>query len=192
MARACCQDWRRRRRLAQLHRGRSMESKLGYFLNGGPSPARRRLGLVDRTVVRRSGQSFVARRATYPSIRAREPRSDPRFIYDACLGHGRLPPAPRFSREQASQQSFCTGLPNSPCKTSAQVLRDKPHLAVAPPAPFVQESQLGKVSGLSLEASSDGLLRSLQVGQELRCGEVVQLTSGHMRSCAPFRARADH
>jgi len=32
-----------------------------------------------------------------------------------------------------------------------------------------------------LEASADGLLRSLQVGQVLRCGEVVQLTAGFMR-----------
>ena len=54
-------------------------------------------------------------------------------------------------------------------------------LAAPQPAPFVQESRLGEVTGLSLDASADGLLRSLQVGQELRCGEVVQLTLGFMR-----------
>jgi hypothetical protein len=63
----------------------------------------------------------------------------------------------------------------------AQSSGNKPTLAIAPPAAFIHESQLGKVSGLSLEASADGLLRSLQVGEGLRCGEVVQLTLGFIR-----------
>jgi ferric-dicitrate binding protein FerR (iron transport regulator) len=53
--------------------------------------------------------------------------------------------------------------------------------AIAAPAPFLQEGRLGKITGLSLDASTDGLLRSMQVGQELRCGEVVQLSSGFIR-----------
>ena len=51
----------------------------------------------------------------------------------------------------------------------------------ATPTPFLQESQLGKITGLSLEASTIGLPRSMQVGQELRCGEVVQLSAGFVR-----------
>jgi hypothetical protein len=54
-------------------------------------------------------------------------------------------------------------------------------VASTPALPFVQTSYLGKVSGLSLDASAHGLLRSMQVGQELRCGEVVQLSSGFIR-----------
>lgn len=41
--------------------------------------------------------------------------------------------------------------------------------------------RLGKITALSPDASSDGLLRSLQVGEELRRGEVIQLTRGAMR-----------
>ena len=52
---------------------------------------------------------------------------------------------------------------------------------IASPAPLLQETQLGKVSGMSLEASSDGLSRVTHVGQELRCGEVVQLSQGFLR-----------
>ncbi|HEX6963034.1 MAG TPA: LamG-like jellyroll fold domain-containing protein [Lacipirellula sp.] len=52
---------------------------------------------------------------------------------------------------------------------------------VAAPLPLMQSSHLGKVSGLSLDASAHGLLQSMQVGQELRCGEVVQLSSGFVR-----------
>lgn len=55
-----------------------------------------------------------------------------------------------------------------------------PVAALQPPQ-LTQDNQLGKVTGLSLDASADGLLRSLQVGQELRCGEVVQFTQGFMR-----------
>jgi Concanavalin A-like lectin/glucanases superfamily len=62
----------------------------------------------------------------------------------------------------------------------AQTAQDAAPKALLPPAPFVQESRLGKVSGLSLEASSEGLLSPLQVGQSLRCGEVVQLTTGYI------------
>ena len=63
----------------------------------------------------------------------------------------------------------------------ADVSRDPIPIASAQPMPFIQESQLGKVTGLSPDASADGLLRSLQVGQELRCGEVVQFTEGFVR-----------
>ena len=55
------------------------------------------------------------------------------------------------------------------------------HPVTSTPAGFAQESQLGKITGLSPTASADGLLRSMQVGQELRCGEVVQLSKGVMR-----------
>lgn len=51
----------------------------------------------------------------------------------------------------------------------------------ASPAPLIQDTQLGRISGLSLDASSEGLSQSLQVGQLLRCGEVVQLSVGFMR-----------
>ncbi|MCC6492275.1 MAG: LamG domain-containing protein [Pirellulales bacterium] len=50
-----------------------------------------------------------------------------------------------------------------------------------PPTPFAQDRHLGKISGLSLDASAHGLLRSMQVGQDLRCGEVVQLSAGFIR-----------
>jgi hypothetical protein len=50
--------------------------------------------------------------------------------------------------------------------------------ASSSPASLLADNQLGKISGLSLEASADGLLRSMQVGQQLRCGEVVQLPTG--------------
>jgi hypothetical protein len=75
-------------------------------------------------------------------------------------------------------------LPRGPGFSSANY--DVPASPTAPlmavqQTPFVQDYQLAKVSGLSLEASAEGLLRSLQVGQELRCGEVVQLTEGFMR-----------
>ncbi len=46
---------------------------------------------------------------------------------------------------------------------------------------FAQRDKLGVVTALSPEASADGLIRSLQVGEQLRCGEVVQLTVGMMR-----------
>lgn len=46
---------------------------------------------------------------------------------------------------------------------------------------FAQRDKLGVVTALSPEASADGLIRSLQVGEQLRCGEVVQLTVGKMR-----------
>ncbi|QDT71387.1 LamG domain-containing protein [Lacipirellula limnantheis] len=55
-------------------------------------------------------------------------------------------------------------------------------LVTASPAPvLLADTKLGKISGMSLEASSDGLLRSMHVGQELRCGEVVQLSAGFIR-----------
>jgi hypothetical protein len=53
--------------------------------------------------------------------------------------------------------------------------------ATSTPSPFLEDLQLGKISGLSLEASAEGLLQSMQVGQVLRCGEVVQLPTGFMR-----------
>lgn len=51
----------------------------------------------------------------------------------------------------------------------------------ASPIPLLQETQLGKISGMSLDASAEGLAPSMQVGQLLRCGEVVQLPVGFMR-----------
>jgi hypothetical protein len=51
----------------------------------------------------------------------------------------------------------------------------------ASPSRFAHGDGLGKITGLSLEASADGLLQSMQVGQELRCGEVVQLSTGFIR-----------
>ena len=51
----------------------------------------------------------------------------------------------------------------------------------ASPIPLLQERQLGKISGMSLDASAEGLAPSMQVGQMLRCGEVVQLPVGFMR-----------
>lgn len=51
----------------------------------------------------------------------------------------------------------------------------------ASPIPLLQERQLGKVSGLSLDASAEAISSSMQVGQILRCGEVVQLPVGFMR-----------
>jgi hypothetical protein len=44
-----------------------------------------------------------------------------------------------------------------------------------------RDAALGRVAGLSLEASADGLFEAMQVGQPLRWGEVVQLVKGHMR-----------
>lgn len=44
-----------------------------------------------------------------------------------------------------------------------------------------RRGRLGSITGLSPEASADGLLRSMQVGEELRRGEVIQLTRGVMR-----------
>jgi hypothetical protein len=52
---------------------------------------------------------------------------------------------------------------------------------VSTPSSMLQDQQLGKITGLSLEASAEGLLQSMQVGQALRCGEVVQLPVGFMR-----------
>lgn len=66
----------------------------------------------------------------------------------------------------------------------ARQIADVPRAVVpviSSPAPLVQDSKLGKISGLSLDASSDGLTQSMQVGQLLRCGEVVQLPVGFMR-----------
>ncbi len=63
-------------------------------------------------------------------------------------------------------------------RDDAQALRP---VTSAPTTPFVQENWLGKVTGLSLEASADGVLEAMQVGQQLRCGEVVQLSQGFMR-----------
>ncbi len=53
----------------------------------------------------------------------------------------------------------------------------------APLLPFAEESWLGSITGLSMEASDEGMLASMQVGQKLRCGEVVQLSEGfvHVR-----------
>jgi hypothetical protein len=62
-------------------------------------------------------------------------------------------------------------------KNSAGVPRELLPASSAP-ATLLADNQLGKISGLSLEASADGLLRSMQVGQQLRCGEVVQLPTG--------------
>jgi hypothetical protein len=53
--------------------------------------------------------------------------------------------------------------------------------AASMPKPFLAEGGLGKITGLSLEASAEGLTQSMQVGQELRCGEVVQLSKGFIR-----------
>lgn len=47
--------------------------------------------------------------------------------------------------------------------------------------PLELEDRLGRITGLSPNASSDGLIRSLQVGDQLRRGEVVQLTQGVMQ-----------
>ncbi len=46
---------------------------------------------------------------------------------------------------------------------------------------LVAKESLGRITGLSPEASANGLLRSFQVGEELRRGEVVQLVSGLMQ-----------
>ena len=51
----------------------------------------------------------------------------------------------------------------------------------APLLSFVEESWLGSITGLSLEAFDEGVLASMQVGQKLRCGEVVQLSAGFVR-----------
>ena len=161
---------------------------IGHLVGGESSPGSAVLGLLDERGVDEAG-SHSASPMPHPSIRPRGAQPDLRFIYDACFGRGRLPLAPPFSRAQASQQWSCTGLPNSPCTTSRKH-NDKPQLVLAPQTPFVQESQLGKVSGLSLEASSDGLLRSLQVGQELR-SRGRSLSSGHMRSRS-FPGPTDH
>jgi len=40
---------------------------------------------------------------------------------------------------------------------------------------------LGRISGLSPDACNDVGLLSMQVGQELKCGEVVQLSTGYIR-----------
>lgn len=44
-----------------------------------------------------------------------------------------------------------------------------------------QRDRMGVITGLSPEASADGLLRSMQVGETLRCGEVVQVVQGVAR-----------
>lgn len=44
-----------------------------------------------------------------------------------------------------------------------------------------EQSRLGRITGISPEVSSHGSLASMQVGQELRCGEVVQLAAGFVR-----------
>lgn len=40
---------------------------------------------------------------------------------------------------------------------------------------------LGVISGFSPDAAAPGVLRSMFVGQSLRCGEVVQISTGHIR-----------
>jgi len=55
------------------------------------------------------------------------------------------------------------------------------HPAASLPRGLQQNNQLGKISGLSIDASADGLLRSTQVGQDLRCGEVLQIATGFIR-----------
>lgn len=57
----------------------------------------------------------------------------------------------------------------------------QPESASAWNASFAQRDRLALVTGLTPAASADGLLRSMQVGDSLRCGEVVQLTEGVMR-----------
>jgi hypothetical protein len=53
--------------------------------------------------------------------------------------------------------------------------------ASSSPTHLLVDRELGKISGLSLEASVEGLLQSMQVGQALHCGEVFQLTTGFVR-----------
>jgi hypothetical protein len=55
---------------------------------------------------------------------------------------------------------------------------------------FEPTSRLGHISGLSPEASSDGLLRSMQVGDDLRRGEVIQLDRGTLRLSLATSAEA--
>ena len=50
-----------------------------------------------------------------------------------------------------------------------------------PLLPFAQNHRLGRITGLSPEASAEGMVTSMQVGQELRRGEVVQLSQGFVR-----------
>jgi len=54
-------------------------------------------------------------------------------------------------------------------------------VAVTPSLPDAHERELGKITGLSPAASVSGILSSMQVGQELSYGEIVQLSEGFVR-----------
>ncbi len=51
----------------------------------------------------------------------------------------------------------------------------------SPMLSFAQDHRLGKITGLSPEAAAAGMLTSMQVGRDLRRGEVVQFSRGFVR-----------
>jgi Concanavalin A-like lectin/glucanases superfamily len=157
------------------------QQSIGYLVGGGSRPEHPVLPLVDETMIEEFDHD--SSRPLGKSVDSTSARGSTQWF------QGRLPGFVG-SWAIAASAAFLAGVGitsialRRPAEQPAPIAatpKDKRSIAFAPPSPFIQESQLGKVSGLSLEASSDGLLRSLQVGQELRCGEVVQLTSGYMR-----------
>lgn len=155
------------------------QQSVGYLVGGGTTPKCAVSRLVDETILNEAGSD-----SSLPSIprMGSTERSDahPSSYLRQLFGPWAIAISAAFLAG-AGITAIVLHRPADRLAPIAATSQDKPLMAFAPPAPFIQESQLGKVSGLSLEASSDGLLRSLQVGQELRCGEVVQLTSGYMR-----------
>ena len=155
------------------------QQSVGYLV-GGSKPERPELSLVDETAAGEAGSEASKPGAALLDSATRRQASQFPAGRRRLFGWWAIAVSAAFvAGSGITAIALHRVKPSAPAV--AQAARDKPSLAFAPPAPFIQESQLGKVSGLSLEASADGLLRSLQVGQELRCGEVVQMTMGHMR-----------
>jgi hypothetical protein len=158
------------------------QQSLAHLVGNGSPPPQSRLQLLDEATVgeTRSSGAKVALPNAAPaspsnSLQSSDPISRRTFRFWAiAVGLAFV----AGSALTAATLHFRSPAPDASVAISSQ--QAAPIVSVKP-APFVQESLLGKVSALSLEASAEGLLRSLQVGQELRCGEVVQFTTGHMR-----------
>jgi hypothetical protein len=120
-----------------------------------------------------ASRSGAAPDATSFMSRARQARSRWLPSWAAAAGVAFVAGAAAVALFQQGWAPMLASREAEPLRTIAPV--------IASPAPLLQETQLGKISGMSLEASADRLSRVTHVGQELRCGEVVQLSQGFVR-----------
>src|SRR4051812_19514486 len=123
---------------------------VGYFLNDGPSPGSAVLGLVDKTVLD-GADSHSSLPSAVPADSGKRTAVRPSFYLRRLFGPWAIAASASFLAGAGVTAVVLHRPAERSVQTVAQVPQDKPQFTFAPQAPFIQDSQLGKVSGLSLE-----------------------------------------